>query len=565
MTGRKRLKIGTSDYRNLIEANGYFVDKSLFVKEVIDSAHEVMLIPRPRRFGKTLNLSMLRYFFDAAQPDTAKLFEPYLIWQQGDYYAGQQGKYPVVYLSLKAAKSPDFEKSALFIKTTLSEVYERNRYLLEKDILSLDERSRFEEILSGEATMASYEFSLKKLSEYLYRHYGEKAVILMDEYDAPIHAGYQHGYYEEIITLMKSIMGNTFKDNEFLQKGVITGILRISRESIFSDLNNLGVYSLLSHTFSDKFGFTEEETIQLLAYFNLQDSFSQVKKWYDGYQVGDKAQIYNPWSIINFIERHTEGFKPYWVNTSSDELIKSRISAREAGNIRSNIEQLIKGEAIAKNIEENIVFADFAEDRELLWSLLVFSGYLTPARPVKKKEYELKIPNYEVKTLFEEIVLEWLKKEVKVRDFTLKSMARSLVSNQIPEFEKHFRQLMGDTFSYFDIHTEPERVFQAYVLGLLGILGDDYAIRSNRESGSGRYDILLLPHDRSQYGVVMEIKQLKKDASEEQIRQQLREALGQITNNRYYKELLDHKVSNRIEMAMVFVGKEVYIDHAPTT
>jgi len=560
MTGRKRLKIGTSDYRNLIEANGYFVDKSLFVKEVIDSAHEVMLIPRPRRFGKTLNLSMLRYFFDVAQPDTAKLFEPYLIWQQGDYYAGQQGKYPVVYLSLKAAKSPDFEKSALFIKTILAKVYEQNRYLLEENILSLDERAKFEQILSGGAGMASYEFSLRDLSEYLYRHYGEKAVILMDEYDAPIHAGYQHGYYEEAIGLMKSLMGNTFKDNEFLQKGVITGILRISRESIFSDLNNLGVYSLLGHAFADKFGFTEEETAQLLAYFNLQDSFSQVKKWYDGYQVGDKAHIYNPWSIINFIERHTEGFKPYWVNTSSDELIKNRIAAKEAENIRANIEQLIKGEAIAKNIEENIVFADFAEDRELLWSLLVFSGYLTPVKDWQDGAFDLKIPNYEIRTLFKKIVVEWLKREVKVRDNTLRLMVRSLVNNQIPEFEKHFRQLMGDTFSYFDIHTEPERVFQAYVLGLLGILGDDYIIRSNRESGSGRYDILLLPHNPSQYGVVMEIKQLKKGASEEQIRQQLREALGQITDNRYYKELLDHKVSNRIEMAMVFVGKEVYIE-----
>ncbi|MCB0562394.1 MAG: AAA family ATPase, partial [Phaeodactylibacter sp.] len=424
---------------------------------------------------------------------------------------------------------------------------------------SLDEKVKFEQILSREADMASYEFSLRDLSEYLYRHYGEKAVILMDEYDAPIHAGYQYGYYEESIALMKSLMGNTFKDNEFLQKGVITGILRISRESIFSDLNNLGVYSLLGHAFADKFGFTEEETARLLEYFNLKEYFGQVKKWYDGYQVGNKAHIYNPWSIINFIERHTEGFKPYWVNTSSDELIRSRITAREAENVRTSIEQLIQGETITKHIEENIVFSDFDEDRELLWSLLTFSGYLTPTKDWRDGAFDLKIPNYEIRTLFKKIVVEWLKREVKVRDNTLRSMARSLANNQVPEFEKHFKQLMGDTFSYFDIHTEPERVFQAYVLGLLGILGDDYVIRSNRESGSGRYDILLLPRDPTQYGVVMEIKQLKKEASEEQVRQQLQEALGQITENRYYKELLDHKVENRIEMAIVFVGKEVYV------
>lgn len=564
MTRRKRLKIGTSDYRNLIEDDGYFVDKTLFIKEVIDSAHEVMLIPRPRRFGKTLNLSMLRYFFDVAQPDTAKLFEPYLIWQEAERYTSQQGKHPVIYLTLKSAKAATFERSQADLHNILTDLHREHGWLLESDILKGYEKIDFKKIVYGEASPTLYENSLNKLSEYLFRHYGEKAVILMDEYDAPIHTGFYHGYYDEIITLMKSLMGNAFKDNKFLHKGVITGILRVSRESIFSDLNNLGVYSLLSHAFSDKFGFTEEETAQILAYFNLSESFSQIKEWYDGYQMGDKSHIYNPWSIINYIERHTEGFKPYWVNISSDDLIKNRITAKEAENIRANIEQLIKGETITKNIEENIVFADFTKDRELLWSLLVFSGYLTPVKGREGEAFDLKIPNYEVKTLFKKIVLEWLKKEVKVRDFTLRPMARSLASNQIPEFEKHFKQLMGDTFSYFDIHTEPERVFQAYVLGLLGILGDDYVIRSNRESGSGRYDILLLPHDRSQYGVVMEIKQMKKDASEEQIRQQLREALGQIRGNQYSWELLVHKVDKRIEMAIVFVGKEVFIHHAST-
>ncbi|MCO6487654.1 MAG: AAA family ATPase [Phaeodactylibacter sp.] len=564
MTSRKRLKIGTSDYRNLIEDSGYFVDKTLFIKEVIDSAHEVMLIPRPRRFGKTLNLSMLRYFFDVTQPDAAKLFEPYLIWKEEAYYTSQQGKYPVIYLTLKSAKAATFERSQADLHNILTNLHREHGWLLESDILKGYEKIDFKKIVYGEASPTLYENSLNKLSEYLYRHYGQKAVILMDEYDAPIHTGFYHGYYDDIITLMKSLMENAFKDNKFLHKGVITGILRVSRESIFSDLNNLGVYSLLSHAFSDKFGFTEQETVQILDYFNLSESFGQIKEWYDGYQVGDKSHIYNPWSIINYIERHTEGFKPYWVNTSSDDLIKNRITAREAENIRANIEQLIKGETITKNIEENIVFADFTKDRELLWSLLTFSGYLTPVKDREGEAFDLKIPNYEVKTLFKKIALEWLKKEVKVRDFTLRSMARSLVSNQIPDFEQHFKQLMGDTFSYFDIHTEPERVFQAYVLGLLGILGDDYVIRSNRESGSGRYDILLLPHDRSQYGVVMEIKQLKKDASEEQIRQQLREALGQITNNQYSGELLAHKIDKRIEMAIVFVGKEVFIDHAST-
>ncbi len=556
---KKQLRIGSSDYRGFIEEDGYFIDKTLFIKEVIDNAHQVMLIPRPRRFGKTLNLSMLRYFFDASLKDTAALFEPYKIWQEEEYYTAQQGKYPVIYLSLKGAKATGFERSQTDIYGILTEVYQEHRYLLEKDILEKNEVELFENILSNKADASIYESSLKKLCEYLHRYYGEKTIVLMDEYDAPIHTGFYHDYYGEIIQLMKSLMGNTFKDNPYLQKGVITGILRIAKESIFSDFNNPGIFTILNYGFADKFGFTEEEVQTLLQDFGLSDHFPAVKEWYDGYKFGDKEHIYNPWSVINYVDKHREGFKSWWMNTSSDELIKSRISAKNATVIRTDINDLLEGKAITKMIDENIVFSDFHRKKDLIWSLLVFSGYLNSVETISLKRHSLAIPNREIKFLFREMVLEWLDTEVNVSFSTLLAMTESLTNNNIPEFERHFKTVMQDTFSYFDIHTEPERVYQAYVLGLLGMLGDDYIIKSNRESGSGRYDILLLPKQKEKYGIVIEIKQLEKGAAQQQIDETLSNALLQISKHQYYQELLSHDVGKRIEMAMVFVGKEVFL------
>ena len=561
MQRKKTLQIGSSNFKDFIESDGYFVDKTLLIQEVIDTHFKVLLIPRPRRFGKSINLSMLKSYFDAGEKDTAKLFESFKIWQAGEYYTSKQGKYPVIHLSLKGGKATTFEKSQTHIFSILTDVYREFSWLLETDTLDVNEKNDFSQIAARTADASLYDSALKKLSKYLSEYYGEKVLILMDEYDAPIHTGFYHGYYNQIIELMKSLMGNTFKDNDALYKGVITGILRIAKESIFSDLNNPGIFTILSATFDDKFGFTEEEVHKLLTYYDLAQNSEQVKKWYDGYTFGHTDHIYNPWSIINYIARHTEGFKPYWVNTSSDDLIKSRIIEKEATEMRSSIEKLLLGETVPRRIDENIVFSDFDEDRELLWSLLTFCGYLSPVEQVGAEEdHELRIPNYEIKLLFKNIILEWFRKELKVRQSTLRAMAKSLKENRIPDFKRYFKKIMGDTFSYFDTNTEPERVYQAYVLGLLGIMGDEYVIKSNKESGLGRYDILLLPRNNNNYGIIIEIKQLKKTASADRIKVELSDALKQITKNKYYKELIAHKVQNRIEMAMVFVGKEVHLE-----
>ncbi|MEM0991881.1 MAG: AAA family ATPase [Bacteroidota bacterium] len=562
MQRKKKLQIGLSNFRQFIDENGYFVDKTLFVKELMDSGYHVLLMPRPRRFGKSLNLSMLKYYFDYQEKDTQALFEPFKIWQEDEFYKKEQGGRPVIHFSLKSGKATNFEDSKAAIYLTIANIYSEFSWLLEEDILNKDEVEKFNQILHGEATPSLYETGIKQLTRYLYRHSGKKTLVLLDEYDAAIHAGFYYDFYDEIIALMKSILGSTFKDNDALYKGVITGILRVAKESIFSDMNNPGIFTVLSSAFDDIFGFTEEEVKAMLNYFGYGADFSDVKSWYDGYKFGNTEDIYNPWSIINFIALYDDGFRSYWGNTSSDDIIKSSIVKKENEDIRAHLEALMKGQTITKQIDQNIVFGDFYQNKEIIWSLLLFSGYLTPTQALGFDTYKLRIPNYEIKILFRKIILGWFNKDLNVYQSTLFKMTRALTEKRFHEFEEAFKKIMGDTFSYFDTHTEPERVFQAYVLGLLGMLSDDYIIRSNRESGKGRYDILLLPKDKSRYGIIMELKQIqKKAATEAQIETALAAALAQIQNNQYYSELLAQDIAERLEIAVVFVGKEAYLEH----
>lgn len=568
MAAKKRLLRGIDDFKSLISQNGYFVDKTLLIKEVLDNEHQVMLLPRPRRFGKSMNISMLANFFDVNEKDNAPLFKPYKIWKTGKKYTEQQGKYPVIVLSLKDIKETTFENALEFLKEMLSDLFAEHDYLLESKELKSWEKKDILKIIEKEASTTICKRSLKKLSGYLSKHHQEKVVILIDEYDSPIHVAYRNAYYKEMVGFMKAFLGGALKTNRALYKGVLTGILRVSKESIFSDLKNIEVYSVLNQKFADKFGFTEAETKLFLKHFNLNGDFELVKQWYDGYTIGQVQDIYNPWSITGYIGSHQEGFRAHWVNTSADELIKERIVEKSAKEIRSDIETLLLGETISKPIDENIVFSDFESRKELLWSLLVFSGYLTIVKEEKKHIYSLTIPNYEIKTLFSTIIWNWFEIGLDVTTSLLLKMIQSLTENRIKEFEKHFRAIMGDTFSYFDIgqsddeeaeHKQLERVWQAYTLGVLSIASEDYIIKSNRESGEGRYDILLLPKVKTKYGIIIEVKTMRKKSSQAQIDKQLQKALNQIEKNEYYKELIAHDIPKRIEIAMVFVGKKVHI------
>jgi len=567
MIYRKKLNLGNSDFKNIIQSNSYFVDKSLFIKEVINSEKNVLLFPRPRRFGKTLNLSMLQYFFDKNEPENIELYKNLKIYHDQDILENHCCKYPTINLSFKDAKADSWNNCYELIRAEISNLYERHNYLLTNDILTENEIKIYTEIISETASEIKYQRSLKQLSEYLQRYHNQKVVILVDEYDTPIQSGYKK-FYNEVILFMRNLLSGAFKDNSNLYKGIITGILRVSKESIFSGLNNLSVYSILDEEFSDKFGFTEPEVKDILTDFEIETDYSEIKKWYDGYKFGEVTKIYNPWSILNFVVSKNEKFKTFWTNTSSNELIKNEIKKKNADNIRQELMKLINNEVIVKDIEENFVFTDLDTPKEILWTLLVYSGYLTTRKNISRKEYGILIPNYEIKTVFQDTIVEWIETDIKIIKSLLQNTANYLISNKINEFEKGFKQIIGDTFSYYDTAKNNEYIYHSYILGLLAIIGDDYIIKSNKESGEGRYDIMLIPHDKSKNGVVIEIKQIEKQHNDEinevffkRINTEIISATDQINRNKYYKELIDNKIEeNRIvKIPIVFAGKEPYV------
>ncbi len=567
MAQRKKLQLGNSDFKNLIRADAYFVDKSLLIKEVVESENLVLLFPRPRRFGKTLNLSMLKYFFDKNEPENEKLFTELNIWQSGEDIKQECGKYPVISLSFKDAKANDWEDCKELIILEIVSLYRMHSYLLENGVLSKNEIKNYHEILSETASNVKFQRSIKQLSEYLYRYHNEQVVILVDEYDTPIQSGYGK-YYDEVVSFMRNLLSGAFKDNSNLHKGIITGILRVSKESIFSGLNNLSVYSILDEEFSDKFGFTESEVKKIITDFEIKTDYSEIKRWYDGYKFGIITKIYNPWSILNFVASKNKKFKAFWANTSANELIKNQIRKKEASNIRQDILKLVNNEVIVKDIEENFVFSDLDTPKEVLWTLLTHSGYLTTMEQVRFGAYELRIPNYELKLIFQKTIVEWLETDIKIIKSLLQDTTNALIDGNIPTFEEGFKEIMGDTFSYYDNAKKNEYVYHAYILGLLAIVGDDYIIKSNKESGEGRYDIMLIPHDNTKNGVVIEIKQIAKQRDKEndvefveRINKTLQTATKQIDQNKYYKELIDHqiKLENIVKVPIVFAGKEPYV------
>ncbi|MCB1156782.1 MAG: AAA family ATPase [Leptospiraceae bacterium] len=572
----KMLDIGNSNFKDIIEKDYYYIDKSLLIQEILEAQKQVLLIPRPRRFGKTLNLLMLKYFFEK-EPDNQKLFTHLKIWNSGENILKHQGKYPVIYLSFKDAKADNWHKVLEHVKSEIAKAYERHQYLLDSNIITDIQKEHYISILKLTANETIYETSLKQLSEYLYRYHQEQVVILVDEYDTPIQSGYNK-FYDDVVPFMRNLLSGAFKDNLSLFKGVITGILRVSRESIFSGLNNLSVFSILDKRMAEHFGFTEDEVKKILSDFKVSTSYQQVKEWYDGYIFGDTSDIYNPWSILNYVVENEIGFKPYWINTSSDTLLKEHIKSKNSDEARELILKLISGETIEKPIEENFVFPALNTNRDLLWTLLTFSGYLTIHKKLNLGLYELKIPNYEISYVFKNIILYWFQSEVKIYRNLLEDTMRALVGKKPEQFAEGFQRIIGDTFSYYDTDStpvvrytkratqQPEKVYQAYTLGLLAILSDDYIIRSNRESGSGRYDILLIPQDKKKNGVVMELKSIPKKKSREtkknfseRVDKEINEALQQIEEKKYYSELIEHRTAGIIKVSAVFAGKEVFV------
>ena len=588
----KTLEIGKSDFKKIVEHNYYFVDKTKLIYDFLNSKAYISLMPRPKRFGKTVNLSMIEHFFDINKKDSAKLFNEFEISNKKEFCEQHQNKYPVINLSLKNIKASNWNDCYEKFKKAVSELYKEHIFLLNSDKITKSDKQIFENIINRTASKTDYEFSLVDLSKYLETHFNKDVIILVDEYDTPIIYAYENTekpfdskdkttYYGMVIEFMQTFLGEAYKGNNTLQKGLLTGIMRIAKESIFSNWNNFHVFSLTSNYFSDDFGFTEIETEKILKYFNLYDRFEEVKQWYNGYKFGNTGKIYNPWSIVNYIAFHEDGFKTHWVNTGRDILIKQRITEPK---VKENLQDLITGKSIEKKLHENFVFSDLDnevlenDDDALIWTLLTYSGYLTQIKKLKHDNYELKIPNNEIKTVFKDIIVNWLKEKVKIRREILISTSEYLINNKIPEFEKGFKQIVGDTISYFDtapiidketkkVTTSKEQIFHVYTLGLLAILSDDFNIKSNREAGEGRYDILLIPYDKTKNGVVIEIKQIVKNEKEQdksftkRINTKIKEALYQIDKNKYYTELIENgiKPENIIKLPIVFAGKEPFV------
>jgi len=558
----QKLPIGMSDFKELIEENYYYLDKSNFIAEVIDSSAKVLLLPRPRRFGKTLNLSMLNYFFDI-QEESGKLFEGLAVANNSAIMA-HLNRYPIIYISFKDVKESTIALALAKIYSLIRSEFGKNEKIIEGIInqIEREDRENYREILNGVASQDEYENSLKLLSKLLTLAYNQKCIILIDEYDTPIQTAFLKGYYEEMVGFFKTFMGAALKDNDIhLYKAVLTGILRVSKESIFSDLNNIKVCTLLDTPFGDKFGFTIHEVKTILKDYQLQESFEKVNQWYNGYKIGDET-IFNPWSLLNYVD--TKGiFDVYWANTSSNDII--RILVENSDGFREDLQYLLKGESVERVINPNITFRDrdFHFNEEMLYSFLFFSGYLKyTSRKWDLGEHicQLSIVNEECRYIFRKIIANWISE--KFSNPRLRILLKSLTEGDLELFEEIFSEFVRDTLSFYDTAKTVESVYHAFFLGLLVNL-NDYEVISNKEAGYGRVDIMLLhKHDKSKLALVIELKKIGMNETQEKA---LESALEQIEQKAYVSEVHKRGYDNTLAFGVVFDGKRVWVKRLDET
>jgi predicted AAA-ATPase/PD-(D/E)XK nuclease superfamily protein len=549
---RKKIPIGISDFKKLIDGGYTYVDKTLLIEELVEKETEVALIPRPRRFGKTLNLSMLRYFFEKNKHDRSYLFKSLKIWQNSKCRA-LQGHFPVIFISLKDVKHRSWKQTKTSLIRLISRAFRAHPYLRDSSILDEEEKKDYEAIANKKGDESLYEESLFLLTDWLYRYHKKRVVLLIDEYDTPAHAAYLGGYYDELISFLRNWLSSGLKDNPALEKGVLTGILRIAKESIFSGLNNIGTFTILNDDFQDKFGLIESEVKELLKEYKLLHQFDDVRKWYNGYRIGSFDGIYNPWSVLSSIAK--KGLlASYWVNTSDNALMKKLIT-QGSEELKTDIEELLQGGTVKKTIEEGLVFSDLEESADAIWSLLLFSGYLSLAAPsIPEMPTQLQIPNHEVKALYHSIILKWFKQTIRENKYNL--ALQSLTSGDVETFTEIFHKFFLSAFSYFDVPIdEPEAIYHSFVLGMLIGLKETYNVKSNRESGYGRYDVMLIPHNKDQLGIVIEFK--KKSLSEKDLTETALAALNQIEARKYDLELKEQGIRRILHLGMAFAGKKM--------
>lgn len=562
----KTIGIGNQDFEKIRVNDYFYIDKTKFIKEWWEGGDSVTLITRPRRFGKTLNMSMVEKFFSIQYANRGDLFEGLSIWQE-EKYRQIQGTYPVLMLSFADVKENSFIQARKKICRIIKELYKQYTFLLEGSLLNEDEKKNFSQMsVDMEDNEAS--FTIKALSGYLERYYRKKVIILLDEYDTPMQEAYVNGYWKELTAFTRSLFNSTFKTNPYLERAIMTGITRVSKESIFSDLNHLKVVTTTSEKYADCFGFTEEEAFQALDEFDLSSQKQQVKDWYDGFSFGKVTDIYNPWSIISFLDERRVGV--YWANTSSNSLA-GKLIREGSRNIKENFESLLRGESIQAEIDEQIVYDLLNSDEQTVWSLLLASGYLKVKKYETyisqfgewKEDYELELTNFEVKSMFRSMVRKWFNSaRTDYNDFI-----KALMTDNIKAMNTYMNKVALQTFSYFDMgknpsQAEPERFYHGFVLGMMVELADRYIITSNRESGFGRYDIMMEARNKEDNSIIIEFKVQEED--EKELSDTVLEALRQIEEKDYQSNLAAKGIPTESirKYGFAFCGKKVLIGSA---
>ena len=545
---KKAVPVGIEDFERIINEDYYYVDKTLLIEELLINRAPVTLFTRPRRFGKTLNMSMIKYFFDVKNKEkNKKLFENLKV--SNSEYMSEQGKYPVIFVSLKDLKADTWEECLKRLKLFIFDLYAEFEYIREK--MNEWDKRKFEKVLY-EKEDADYIMSLKFLADSLYKYYGEKVIILIDEYDTPIINAFDKGYYNEAINFFQTFYSSALKTNNSLKYGILTGITRIIKEGIFSGLNNLKVDTILNKKYSEYFGLLESEVIEMLDYFGIKYEIEEVKEWYNGYLFGE-SEVYNPWSIVNYIDNGE--IKAYWANVSGNTLLENMLD--HAGeSVYDDLKRFTDGESIEKYISDGTTIKSLLSNDDEIWQLLLYSGYLTKAKNQEKESdsniYNLKIPNKEIRKYFGNMFLNrFFGTEVKTN-----ILIKALENGDIKKFEKTLGEIMINMLSHFDLDKEMEKIYQVFMIGLVGFLMGKYEIISNDESGYGRYDLAMIPIKSNEKAYLMEFKISKTKKGMEEKAQK---ALKQIDEKKYDTKLKARGIKNILKIGVAFYGKEVKV------
>lgn len=561
MKMKKKLAIGIENYKELIDKSYYYVDKTLLIQSLLDDGNKVTLFTRPRRFGKTLTLSMLKTFFEnemdwnGKQIENAYYFNNMKIISTGEEYLHHMGKYPVISLSLKAAKQPTFQLAHAQLCEQISNEFSRHRYVLQSSQLLEHEKNKYENLMSGTADEASYVTALKFLSDCLKAYHKENVIVLLDEYDVPLENAYFRGFYDQMTDFIRSLFESVLKSNDSLEFAVITGCLRISKESIFTGLNNLKIISVLSQSYAEYFGFTPNEVQEMLAFYHLSEKQEEISHWYDGYLFGE-TEVYNPWSVINYISDMIKGDsrfpKPYWSNTSSNNIIRTLIEVSDS-SVKQEIEGLIAGHTIEKPVYEDITYEDVYKSQDNLWNFLFFTGYLKSTGQrfeIDTIYVTMKIPNEEIRYIYRTTIREWFQEKIKASDYHI--FYQDILAGNCTEIETFINDQLSDSISYYD---NAENFYHGYLLGVLGGI-PAYEIDSNKEHGNGRPDLILKPNHPEKPAAIIELKRV---SSFKDMKPACTDALKQIEEKHYAKDLEKEGYTNILKYGICFCKKSCMV------